>query len=527
MGLVGKMLETFQNKKDRSLTYLHGEAASSSVENAGITYQAPSLLYAGGSASDVAFLSTATNLFFALMLIKLPNFLRSGDALKRATIFLAAISALAWLPLILVPLIVANVSPALLIVLWVISLLPALLLGPIRDKWMADLIPARRMGSYFGLRQIVAAGSYLTTFYLMGYLMDHNHGIFHDSFMLVFSIAFLGSLLSFILYVAVRSSEVHATPVGGGFGLLDFLHETRQSNMSVFMTYVTLITFAASISGAFFSVYMLQDLHFTFLTYTVIVSVEFMARIASLTIWGKVVDRSGAIKLLKVVSFIIPVIPLMWLFSSNVFYLGLTQFISGISWAAFDLSNQTYISSASPESKRLHYIVYQRCVITMASAMGPLLGAWLLTRIFPVFGSQILTIFLISGALRFAIVISLVGKLKSNESTPVNENAVPSAVQVIYQAERRVVTEKDLCFPRYNSFKPQSSRRTVVRSRQPAPTISPSPVFTGNFQSGTPYQQTQYQARRQAAAEMLRGRTVTKYSEPEIHRLVRQGSATA
>jgi len=84
------MLQSFTKKKDKSLSILHGEAATSSVENAGIAYQAPSVLSSGGSAGDVALLSSVTNLIFALLLIKIPSIVKSGDSLKRGTIILAA-----------------------------------------------------------------------------------------------------------------------------------------------------------------------------------------------------------------------------------------------------------------------------------------------------------------------------------------------------------------------------------------------------------------------------------------------------
>jgi MFS family permease len=523
------MLQPFRNKKDRSLTYLHGEAVSSSVENAGINYQAPSLLSAGGQAKDVAILSTATNLIFALLLVKTPAFLKSEDSLKKATIILALISALAWLPLILVPFLVPGVSLLVLITLWVISLIPALLIGPIRDKWMADLLPSNRMGKYFGLRQIVAAGSYLTTFYLMGYLMDYSNIRINNTYTLVFSIAFLGSLISFLLYLVVRKSEVHAQNAPGGFGILDFLYETKQNNMSTFMVYVTLLIFSASISGAFFSVYMLQDLHFSYLTYTVIISVEFLARIFSLIFWGKIVDNAGAIKLLKLISFLIPVVPVMWLFSSNLYYLGAVQFISGISWAAFDLCNQTHISSASPESKRLHYIVYQRCIITIASAIGPLLGAFLLNRIFPVFGSQILSIFLLSGALRLLVVLTLVFKLKSSDSTKTTEQPMPSAVHTIYQ-NNQIYAETYRVFPRYTRPIDQPLSKN---NKRPAIQSTVKAAQNATFQNGvnqtvSPYRNAQYNLHREEWVRMLQKKPTHRPDSGDksyVHRLTHQTTA--
>jgi hypothetical protein len=158
------MLKGFKNKRDRSLSYLHGESASSSIENAGLAYQSPSILSIGGDAKDVALLSATTNLFLSVLMTRIPSLIKSGDSLKRGTLILATISALTWLPLILVPVFVTGITPAILIPLWVISFIPALLVVPVRDKWIADLVPLNRIVRYFGLRQMISAGTYVTTF---------------------------------------------------------------------------------------------------------------------------------------------------------------------------------------------------------------------------------------------------------------------------------------------------------------------------------------------------------------------------
>jgi MFS family permease len=457
------MLDTIKNKKDRSLSFFHAEAISSSVENAGIAYQSPSLLSTGGAAKDVALLSTAANLIFALLLIKLPALIKSEDSIKHGTVILACVAALAWLPLIIIPVLFAGLSPALLVCLWVVSLIPSMLVGPLRDKWVADLVPAGRMGRYLSLRQIISAGTYLSTFYMMGYWLDISHSGTSSGFTFIFLIAFIGSLVSLLLYfgirVAVKLGQVDETK----FGLLDFLYEAKQNKIGMFMAYVTLVTFSASISSAFFSVYMLKTLQFTYLTYTLVISVEFLARMISLSIWGKLVDSVGAIKVIRVVSFLIPLIPVLWLFSSNVGYLMMVQFFSGVWWAAFDLCNQTHICSASPPSKRLHYIVYQRCIITFASAAGPLLGAYLINFVFPVFGNPVFGIFLLSGLCRFLVVVTLSHRLKENQPSGQGDGQQLEEVDVF---PGRVVSGK--AYYQYPKFERAAKKAAVD---DPAPDI--------------------------------------------------------
>jgi hypothetical protein len=426
------LLDSFQPKKDKSLGFLHGEGAATSVENAGISYQSASLLSAGATTEQVAMLSTFSNFIFALILFKVPALIKFSDSLKRAVVALSAVSSLSWIPLILVSLFLTGISPSLLIILWVVSLVPDFMVGPLRDKWLADLVPSGKLGRYLSLRTIISTGSYLGCFFVMGYALDHFQSGLFNGFSFVFSFAFLASLISLVLYLVLKVPVPAGEPQQAQMGLFGFIKEVKQNELGIFIVFATLIIFSSSICGTFFSVYMLRDLHFTYLTFTLVVSIEFIARIVSAQFWGKLIDSAGAIKTLKIASFMIPMIPVLWLFSSNVGYLLFVQTISGITWGAFDLCTQAYLCRASPPEKRLHYIVYHRSIVTLASAGGPLLGAGLLDVIYPLFGSQILSIFLLSGVLRFLVVIGLVPLLKEDRS-----NAESAPVGIGYQSETR------------------------------------------------------------------------------------------
>jgi MFS family permease len=457
------MLDSFDTGKDRSTSYLQGEGATSSIENAGMAYQAPSLLAAGASAGEVALLSTITNLFFALLLLKVPSVVKFGDSLKRTTVILGVVSALAWLPLILVPIFIRGVSPLLLLGLWVVSLVPSLMIVPLRDKWLSDIVPSHRLGRYLSFRSIISAGTYLSFFYVMGWMLDrHQFGVF-NGFTLIFAASFLGSLISFLLYRAMKEPVSIGESQPSRFGLFAFIREAKQNDLGIFIVFSALIIFSASVSTAFFSVYLLRDLHFTYFAYTLVISVEFLARIAIAYLCGKWVDNAGALKVLRYASFMIPAIPIFWLFSSNIVYLMGIQVFSGIAWAAFDLSTQSYLCRGTPQAKRLHYIVYNRSIVTLAAALGPLLGMLLLNVIFPVFGNAILGIFLLSGILRLLTVIVIMPRLKEAETDSVGSDAGSMGVersQVLWSAQTEI--------EQYHAVK---TERKLKKAGPPAPAL--------------------------------------------------------
>ena len=385
------------------------------METAGATYQTPSLVASGASAQEVAFLVTLTNLIFSIILIKIPSILDSRVALKRIVLIFSFMNIITWVPLILVLFFLGKVSPGWLIGLWFISIIPTQLTGPLRDNWLAERIPAKRMGQYLSIRSVISGCIYLAAFYSMGYVLTVSGGQIFKGYAVVLFMSFVGAIACFVLFKTIRPPENEQnSPAGQPFNFRAFLKVARHGSLGKFIVYVSTLSFSVYLCSAFFTVYMLRDLHFSYMIYTVVVSSEFIARIISLAFWGKLVDRSGSMRVMKIASVFIPFVPVLWLFSANIIYLVFVQLLSGTVWAAFDLSNQTYVYREAPQDKRLRYIIYQKSLTTFAMAAGAFAGAFLLPVMFPVFGNQILGLFLLSGVLRLLVVAFMYPRRSSN-----------------------------------------------------------------------------------------------------------------
>ncbi len=402
-----------KDQKDNSLALFHSEAASISVESAGCAYQSPSIIATGASGSSVALLSTVTNLVLALLLIKVPSLVEGKTPMKRTVVLMSIANAFTWIPIIIVFIFFKNINPVLLIGLWIFGLVPVTLLGPLRDNWLANLIPSDKMGRYLSWRSAIAGFFYLAAYYMMGFTLDKSTGQLGRGFAIVLSVAFLASLASILLYSSIHSpAPIVKSQTAPTISFINFLKGARKEHLGTFILFLTLFTFAVNLSGPLLAVHMLNELKFTFMTFTLVVSCEYVARIISLTFWGKQVDKSGSLRVLGLASHLIPFIPIMWLFSGNIFYLCMAQMFSGTVWAAFDLCSQTFIYKSTQPEQRLHYIVYYRSLTTLSAALGTLTSAFLLSSMFRVFGSQILGMLLLSGILRMAVVRLMLPKLK-------------------------------------------------------------------------------------------------------------------
>ena len=490
-------------KTDRSLKYFHGEAVASSLENAGAAYQSPSLVASGAAAQDVAILSSLSNLLLSVLLIKIPSLLKLLGSQKRVVLILSLVSAITWLPLILALFFFGKIGPFWLIGLWLLSLVPSLLVGPLRDNWLAESVPSRRMGRYLSVRSAISGVAYLGFFFFMGHILDASSGGIFKGYAAVLAIAFFGSVIIVVLYKMIRASKSEPENAAGDrFHFPDFIKEARQGQLGKFIIYVSSMGFAVYICTAFFTVYMLKDLHFSYVTYTIIISSEYLARVVSLAFWGKLVDKSGSMKVLRIVSWFIPIVPVLWLFFHNVAYLVVVQLVSGTVWAAHDLCNQTLISRAAPKERRLRYIIYHKSLTTFTMAAGALAGAFAINYVFPILGSQMLGMFLVSGILRLIIVLSLFPRSHGATEEEIDESTegmpaavwdttveyVPSHFGVSYRPEpaaapvfNRVVLNTDTVTPRGVYYHPQEWVEYVKPTRGVKPGEKVVPPFRGLY----------------------------------------------
>ncbi len=405
-------------KNQRNLLRFHGDAAVSAVDEAAVNYQTPSIIAAGANAQSVALLTTLLNLGLSLICIKAPAIIERFGKTKKGAVILAFLNLCAWVPLIfaffLSPF---GIQPMWFALLWLVNIMPGMLLSFQRDNWLSNQVPSEKLGRYLGQRLAIKSAFYLGALCFLGYLLDLLGNSNLVNFGVVFAVAMAVALVDLIIFTFMRDPKKIETSVPKPdnpqikFGLFNFLGELKTKKLDVFIIFTSLFYLSVGLSGPLYAVYMLEEKHFTYLSFTIVIAVECLARVISSPFWGRFADKSGNIRVLSIVTRIIPVIPICWLFCSNVAYLAVVQTISGICWGAFDLCTQNYVYKIAPQEKKLRYIVYTRCIILFSTALGGLVSVYLLKGVFTIFGSQLLSIFMISGFFRAIIVLALMPKL--------------------------------------------------------------------------------------------------------------------
>ena len=74
----------------------------------------------------------------------------------------------------------------------------------------------------------------------------------------------------------------------------------------------------------------------------------------ALPVWGRAVDRFGARRVMSLAGYLMPVVPVLWLFSGSVSWLIGVQIYSGFIWAAFEIATVSFIFDITDAREARH-----------------------------------------------------------------------------------------------------------------------------------------------------------------------------
>lgn len=288
-----------------------------------------------------------------------------------------------------------------------------LIIHPIWSSWISDLVHKNERGHFFGLRnEISGIVSFIA--FVMGGLILQQFSFSEDTkyygFIIIFVLAMLSRLTSLIfLYFKYEPKYTIRDDPNNTF--ISFIKNSNNNNFGLLVMYLSSINFAVYLAAPFFTVYMLKDLSFSYLQYTIVMSTSIIVKYLAMPIWGKFSDSYGTRKILSLAGFLMPLTPLLWIFSSNFYYLILIQIFSGTFWAAYELSAFNFLFDASAPKQRVSLIAYNNVVSGFAILFGSLFGAFIVNYNF-MFSSDYLFVFFVSGVIRYSASFYYIPRLK-------------------------------------------------------------------------------------------------------------------
>ncbi len=391
-----------QNPFRKSLDISWKEGIAASVMQSLVDdYSIPFALFLGASPVQIGLLVAIPSLvssFIQLWTSKAVDLLGSR---LRFLVSNTAGQAFCLLPIVFLPILTGTWRIGAFIVFVTSFRIFGSLISTAWGSLTSDYLSAEERGRYFGWRSgVVGIAGILGTVLGGVLLFSYQENLQAVGFMILVAIAALARFLSSRLMAQMQDLPTVKKP-DDHFSFFMFLRRFRESNFVKFVFYVASIMFATNIAAPFFSVYMLRDLHFNYLLFMIIRFASVGAGLVSFPIWGRHADAVGNAKILKLTSFLIPAIPLLWMISPVPAYLVCVEIFSGFVWGGFNLCVLNFIYDAVSSGKRIRCLSYFSFINGIALFLGALIGGFLVEHSLPFHGSAILTVFLISGALRF------------------------------------------------------------------------------------------------------------------------------
>jgi len=395
-------------------------SASNVMYGFGEQYVTPYALRLGATNSDIGILSSVPSFIGAIFQVlgaKLTDYYSNR---KKVVTFFVLLQAIALLPLFIIP----YFTKSILVLTLIFSLYLVFnnIAAPGWNSWIGSVIPENERAAYFSKRNKIAISALLISVLMAGLILNYFTNInIWIGFGILFGISFLGKVVSWY-YLTKEFEPEYVVDNKEQFSFKDFIKKLPETNFGNFVMFRSLMAFAVMIASPFFAVYMLKDLHFTYIQYTLMILFPMLIKILTMTYWGKYSNKVGTRNIMIVSAFLIALIPTAWFLigyflfdNSKIFYiLVLAEIINGFAWAGFELSTFNYVLETVSPAKRARCVAYFNVVFGTAVLIGGLLGSFLVMRLpNEYYGiSVILMVFLISAIARFIVPLIFLKKLK-------------------------------------------------------------------------------------------------------------------
>ncbi len=373
--------------------------ASTPVLSASGNYITPFALALNASSFQIGLLNGWPNLAAALSQFFAPPIGRALGTRRRMLLLSSVLSIAGWGGMMAIPYLLPGNKVWWLLALATLSLVAFYLPQGAYGSWMADLVPAKRLGKVQGIRTSLGSLGTIVVILGGGFILD----LFDRRIMLGFALVFGTILLLRVLSLGIfaRMYEPPYDPQAAPrHNLKGFVQQVLGPNMGSFFIGYALFFYGISISGPFFAIFMLKELHFSYLSYMGVSVSATVTTLFAVLVWGPFADRYGNVRALKLSVAAIIVVPLLWLFVDGVVKALVMNVIAGAFWAGMSMVSLNFVYEASPRDERVRNVAYLFAFQGVATFLGNMTGGALLPHVPAIFGSHVAALFVVSAVVR-------------------------------------------------------------------------------------------------------------------------------
>jgi len=268
------------------------------------------------------------------------------------------------------------------------------------NSWMADLIPAKNAGSFWGRRQSIITAASLLGMTLAGVILDQFHlpGTTRTSpggFALVFAIAAVFGVSDIIIHLWVQEPRPASVELKAGV-LRRMLAPLRNHDFRNLTLAMGVWTFACSMLGPFSIVYLKRYFPVTYSQVAFITIAGSLGSVVTSFLFGALTDRLGARVLCAILMILAPFTAIPWFFVDATFVtfhlpwigawtvpqvivlIGISTFIGGSIFSGIGPCQLRLAALLSNSSGRTMAMAIHWSIVGLIGALGSMSGGWIM-----------------------------------------------------------------------------------------------------------------------------------------------------
>ena len=368
----------------RSLRYFWLDGLFAAIsENFYLGFVTLFVLAYGASNGQVGTMTAVANLLGALALFPGAQLVERVGQRKSVVVWSGGgVSRIVLLLLAIVPFVI--VQPALAIgTIIVLNGLRAFMGNLANPGWtslVADLVPDAIRGRYFGSRNMAMGIAALVIAPLAGRIISLGNGWSgqaHIGYQAIFFVAFLFGMVSTFSFQRIEeppASPAQQTAHHRG----DLRRAIRQTPGYIGLVVSAFVwNMALQVAAPFFNVYLVNAFDSSTTTIGLLASVSSLTALIGQRVFGRLLDLRGAFWVQLVTGFLIPGLPLAWMFITADWQVGIINTFGGFLWAGYNLANFNLLLTLTPDEQRPRAVALYQTAVFSSAVIGPLLGGFL------------------------------------------------------------------------------------------------------------------------------------------------------
>jgi len=243
-------------------------------------------------------------------------------------------------------------------------------------------VPIEGRGRYFGTRNFIMGVAGMAAALLIGQMITQIGEPL--GYQVAFILAAVLGVISMSFFARIKdplAEDKTLHQIQSNFKDI-FVSLRGQKHFILFCVFTAIWNFSINVSGPFFTVFMVDTLHFTAAMIGVATVSNTIANLLVQRRIGSLADRWSNRNVAIIFLFAIPFVPLVWgLWARQYWQVILIEAISGLFWGAYNLVNFNTLLTHTPVKQRARFSAFYQIVVTLSLAGGAALGSILIAKI--------------------------------------------------------------------------------------------------------------------------------------------------